>query len=251
VTDPQQIAQITADFSINLQIKKQIAEVQAAQRAAEEAARAQAEAQRAAEQAAQESARAAEQLKNAWQSVTDSIFDEVKRIRALTGGGNAQTFAQAQANFSITAAQASAGDQNAAKALPELSRILLELAEAQATSIVQLRAIQGTTAGALEEIGKQFVGQFGLTLPKFATGTNYVPQDMLAVVHKGEAIIPAAYNPSNGGNDALVAEVQALRQQIAAMQATQDAIAKAATNSDKTLTRVTRGGDAMQTQEFV
>lgn len=37
-------------------------------------------------------------------------------------------------------------------------------------------------------------------IPKFDVGTPYVPQDMLAVVHKGEKIIPAKYNqPGAGG----------------------------------------------------
>lgn len=36
-------------------------------------------------------------------------------------------------------------------------------------------------------------------LPSFDVGTNYVPNDMLAVVHKGEAIIPAKYNTGGGG----------------------------------------------------
>ena len=34
-------------------------------------------------------------------------------------------------------------------------------------------------------------------IPSFDVGTNYVPNDMIAQIHKGEAIIPAAYNPSN------------------------------------------------------
>ena len=60
-----------------------------------------------------------------------------------------------------------------------------------------------------------------LGIPAFDVGTNYVPQDMIAQIHKGEAIIPAAYNPA-GGNDpqrlerlveALTAEVQRLREE--------------------------------------
>jgi hypothetical protein len=37
-------------------------------------------------------------------------------------------------------------------------------------------------------------GLGGFDIPAFALGTNYVPRDTLAVVHKGEAIVPAAYN---------------------------------------------------------
>ena len=38
------------------------------------------------------------------------------------------------------------------------------------------------------------------TLPiinSYAVGTNYVPEDQLAFIHKGEAVVPAKYN--NGG----------------------------------------------------
>ncbi len=35
--------------------------------------------------------------------------------------------------------------------------------------------------------------------PKLATGTNYVPRNMLAMLHQGEAVVPARYNPAAGG----------------------------------------------------
>ena len=38
-----------------------------------------------------------------------------------------------------------------------------------------------------------------IDIPHFAVGTPFVPADMLAVVHRGEAVIPAAQNPFTGG----------------------------------------------------
>lgn len=39
-----------------------------------------------------------------------------------------------------------------------------------------------------------------LTIPKLATGTNFVPQDMLAMLHKGEAVVPKEFNSQGGSN---------------------------------------------------
>lgn len=38
-------------------------------------------------------------------------------------------------------------------------------------------------------------------IPKLATGTNYVPEDTLAMIHEGEAVVPKKFNPyANGIN---------------------------------------------------
>ena len=69
--------------------------------------------------------------------------------------------------------------------------------------------------------------------------------------------MPAAYNPFNpansigGNNDALVAEIQALRAEVASLKESNDQTAAASKSMADLLKRVTRGGDAMQTQVFV
>lgn len=42
------------------------------------------------------------------------------------------------------------------------------------------------------------VSEFMSSVPSFDVGTNYVPEDMLAQIHKGEMIVPAAFNPVAG-----------------------------------------------------
>lgn len=37
-------------------------------------------------------------------------------------------------------------------------------------------------------------------IPMLETGTNFVPKDMLAMLHKGEAVVPKEFNPSAGGD---------------------------------------------------
>lgn len=51
-------------------------------------------------------------------------------------------------------------------------------------------------------------------LPSYDIGTNYVPRDMLAQIHEGEAIVPKAFNPWAGGGGMggdLAIELRALR----------------------------------------
>lgn len=55
----------------------------------------------------------------------------------------------------------------------------------------------------------------------YAVGTPYVPNDQLAMVHKGEAIIPAKYNNAStfgGGNSAMTSTISAMNNEIAALR---------------------------------
>lgn len=46
-------------------------------------------------------------------------------------------------------------------------------------------------------------------LPKLATGTNFVPEDTLAMIHKGEAVVPKKFNPyANGMSNSTIGTMQ-------------------------------------------
>ena len=66
--------------------------------------------------------------------------------------------------------------------------------------------------------------RFTSNIPQFDVGTNYVPRDMLAMVHKGEEIVPAPWNPaasgrSRNGNARLEALVEGLTKEVQALRA--------------------------------
>lgn len=210
-----------------------LAALRAEQIAAQEAAKIAAEATASEKQSAEDARRAAEdvqrateQMRSAWQSVTDTIFDEVARIRGLMNGGSAQSFAGAQSQFSIATAQARAGDQDAAKLLPSLSKALLDLAETNAATALDLARIRLQTLASLTGTGNALTGQHGLKVPSYAVGTNYLPSTGLVMAHEGERIVPAADNralmarlssPAQN-NSELVAEVRALRAELSGLR---------------------------------
>jgi phage-related minor tail protein len=209
----EQAAQIVAAYDYNEALRAQITATTEARQAADALAAEQARAADAAQQAA-------EQFRNAWQSVSDSLFDEVSRIRGLIQGGpGGLTLAAAQAQFAIATGQARAGDQDAARSLPGLSQTLLELATANAGSLLELNRIRAAIAASLEQTGTGLAGRFGLTVPRLATGTNLVPRDMLALLHDGEAVVPAPFNPAAGGAAGSPEVVQGIRQLLDAVQA--------------------------------
>lgn len=85
-------------------------------------------------------------------------------------------------------------------------------------TLAQAEKIFGSPAGSLEEEARK------MGLPVFHEGTSFVPKTGFALLEKGEAVIPAAYNPManpgyTGGNLAeLLAELRLLREQNARLE---------------------------------
>lgn len=107
-------------------------------------------------------------------------------------------------------------------------------------TLAEAEVILGVDKGLLTDTAKAF------NIPAFAAGANVIPQDMIALVHEGEAIIPAPFNPylrgvggvgqasENAPNNAdMVAELKALRAELTRITAL--------------LENVTEGGNAMRT----
>lgn len=155
---------------------------------------------------------------------TDGIFGEIRRLRRLLVPAGAGSLASLQADFAMTTAAARAGDQAALDRLPSITQALESAAALQAITSADLARLRGQLSASLEAT----LEALGIQVPQFDIGTNYVPKDMLAVVHEGEAIVPRAYNPAAGGASAtdtqrmelqmerLAAELQGLRAEVRA-----------------------------------
>jgi hypothetical protein len=159
--------------------------------------------------AAEEAAQAAQQLSQAWKSITDGLLDEVNRIRGLTGGG-ADGFAAAQAQFAMSSAAARAGDQAAAQALPGLARTLLEFGEQQARSLAELAGLRASTAASLEETAAWLAGKVQPPALGVGAPVGGAPQVQPLVVQA----IQAAAAPAGAGSQSmaeLLAELRSVR----------------------------------------
>ena len=116
--------------------------------------------------AAAEAAQRAQELKSAWQSVTDGLVGEIRRIRGeLVGGAADLGVAALQSQFAILTAQARAGDQSAAERLAGVSQSMLTAYKGQASSYLDYARLAGQTAGSLQVTANGYQS-YGVDVPK-------------------------------------------------------------------------------------
>ena len=194
---------IAAAYDYNTALQDQIDATKAAQKQAEESAAAQ-------QRAADDAARAAQQVADAWKSAGNDLLKEAERIRATISGDSSSSFAQAQAKFAITLAQAGSGNLDAVKALPGLSQALLSLGEQQAVSFSDLQSLRNRTAASLERLAASLgIGSISAT----SSGSSGSP-----------AIAATAYTASNfmavtqSTQDELLGEIRALNEAVTVLR---------------------------------
>jgi len=194
-------------------------------------------------------------VSDAWKSASDALIEEAKRIRGVAAGEGAQGYAAAQANFNIALAQARAGDLEALKKLPELSRSMLELAAKNVTSIVEWRRVQARTAAQLEALasGRSTGGapRGGLSLGGLNGGGGDAPVWAFAAA-PAAPVSPAIFAPPpaaaqapasswSAGADAAALRLERIEQHTLAG-------AQHAHKVARLLERVVRDGDAVYTR---
>lgn len=193
-------------------------------------------------QDAQAAAKAADELRKAWQSVGDSIMDEVRRIRGLNDAGGGNSFAALMGQFNASTSAARGGDMEAAKALPQLSQALLAAAADAATSRQELDRIRAQIANSLETTN-------GLLGPR----TSVPATTNAALMNAAIASLPGTAAVNDNGADSRGIMLDEMR--LEAQQLREDlisALAQIAGNTGsmkKTLDNLTAssGGDAIAT----
>ena len=140
---------------------------------------------------------------------------------------------------------------------PEYLATMIEQLKSSGGATYTLGTMYQTPEQAMRE-SLESLGWKGLDLlqklPGYAVGTPYVPQDGPAFLHKGEMVVPAAYNPNatgysaaSGSNAEIVAELRAVRAELQAIRAATTATAGFTAGTDRQLRRAIKS-DAITTE---
>lgn len=198
-------------------------------------------------------------LSDATTAASSTIVDEIRRLRGLSADASTSSAAELQARFGIATAQARAGDASALSSLPEISKALETASAATAGSALDAARMRAWLANSLTDT----LTLLGLPVPAFAAGGMFaggvalVGEQGPELVATGPARIynasqtQAMLSGAGGDSGALLAELQALRAEVASLradsQAGDAAIASYTRRTADYLDRVIDGADAVRT----
>lgn len=202
----------------------------------------------------------ADELKSAWQGVTDSLSEEIKRIKEEILGMSANPANNIQRQFDEMTARARRGDVEAGKLLPELSKLLLEQRKNDATTLEEFMLVQAQVLASLEATRRKLKQQYGVDIPAYAKGGNHAGG--LAIVgEQGAELVnlpPSTVHTNSNSrsllteaNRELVQEVINLRNEVTYLRAEVRADVVTNSKTTKILERVTRNDDVVYTTAVV
>lgn len=132
-------------------------------------------------------------LLNEQQKTTATVTGEAARTAAEASGDAARLSSQASAAVAGKAISRQAGS----------STVMADAAKAFSgtyASVSQIPYVGWILAPAAAAAAFTAVGAYE-GLASLDVGTNYVPRDMVAQLHEGEAVVPRAYNPASQGGE--------------------------------------------------
>lgn len=211
---------------------------------------------------------AAEDKAEMWKQVFDQIDrereEEIEQGRVLLEGLEDDTKKTSDvmrdlgATFSFAFEKAITGGEKFSKVLKGLAQDILNLVLRKTVTEPIAKSITGMFGGtgggfdwsSLLSMGSSFFGGGGGMVNSgigggFAIGTDYVPRDMIAKIHQGERIIPAAQNESSygeGGQGGLVVNINAPGADAAALRRVELAVQELNRSFDMRTRGVVRRG---------
>lgn len=158
-------------------------------------------------------------ITEAVEQLTDSLIDEIRRLRGEAAGASGNSLAYSQSQFAIATAQARAGDTTALESLPELSQALEEAAKLQSSTTADFLRIQAYLIASLSETAAISGG----TVPTFANGGMHTGGARIVGENGPELEITGPsriYNSSQTGNmmNATVEMLQTLNDNISGLR---------------------------------
>jgi hypothetical protein len=196
-------------------------------------------------EAAEKAAQAENQRIEAMKSATNSLIQEIRRLRGLDQAyGGAGSL---QAQFAILTAQAKAGDSSALSRLPEITKAIEDAALTSAKTSRELAYTRAMLAVSLADT----VTSLGGTVPAFAAGglhsggLRLVGENGPELEITGPARYYSAAETSSMMGGGMVDELRGLREEVAMLRAEARATAINTGRTQDIMKRITKNGESM------